>query len=106
MYNLIESYLTHVCAPVTTLTATELARNLRTILDQLAAQGGEFVIERNHLPIARMTPMPPHRTALTVLADLYRTLPEDAAQGWLEDGRQALGEATAAEGLRDPWAPR
>jgi antitoxin (DNA-binding transcriptional repressor) of toxin-antitoxin stability system len=92
--------------PMTTLTATDLARNLRKVLDHLAAQGGEFVIERNHQPIARMTPMPRHQTALTVMADLYRTLPEDAAQGWLEDSRQAPGDATVAQGLRDPWARR
>jgi hypothetical protein len=27
-------------------------------------------------------------TALEAMADLYRTLPEDAAEGWLEESRQ------------------
>ena len=36
-----------------TITATELARNLRQVLDNLAVQGEEVAIERNHQQIAR-----------------------------------------------------
>jgi hypothetical protein len=38
---------------------------------------------------------------LEALGDLYRTLDEEAADGWLEDAR--LPE-TLDEELRDPWA--
>ena len=40
-------------------------------------------------------------TALEAMADLYRTLPEDAAKDWLRESRtpEKLGEE-----LEDPWA--
>ena len=39
-------------------------------------------------------------TALEALADLYRTLPLDAARDWLDESRMP---ATLSEELRDPW---
>ena len=67
-----------------TITATELARNLRQILDRLVADGEEIVVERNHQRVARILPGPGRQTALEAMADLYRTLPDDAAAGWVE----------------------
>jgi antitoxin (DNA-binding transcriptional repressor) of toxin-antitoxin stability system len=85
-----------------TITATELARNLRQVLDRLAAGGEEIVIERNHQMVARILPGTARQTALEAMADLYRTLPEEAAAGWLESGRQAFGSQLDKD-LRDPW---
>ncbi len=85
-----------------TITATELARNLRQILDHMVSGGEEIVIERNHQQVARMIPGAARQTALQAMADLYRTLPEKAAVDWEKDSR-SLTEETVAEGTRDPW---
>jgi len=87
-----------------TITATELARNLRQILDRIMISHEEFVIERNHREIARMLPGPGRQTALEAMADLYRTLPEGAAAGWVNDSRNTGSPETVDEELRDPWA--
>ena len=85
-----------------TITATELARNLRQVLDSLAAGGGEIIIERNQQMVARILPGTARQTALEAMADLYRTLPEHAAAGWLEDGRRAFATRLDKD-VRDPW---
>ena len=88
-----------------TISATELARNLSRVLDQLVAEGGEVVIERNSRCVARLTAAPAHQTALEAMGDLFRTLPEDAAAGWEADSRRYTPKgATLAKGVRDPWA--
>jgi antitoxin (DNA-binding transcriptional repressor) of toxin-antitoxin stability system len=86
-----------------TITATEFVRNFRKFLDRIEAQGEEIVIVRNHQEVARILPGPAHQTALEAMADLYRTLSEEAAAGWLTDSRRAAN-ATLAQELRDPWA--
>lgn len=86
------------------VTATELARNLSRILDRLAIDGEEVLIERNHRQVARLVPGPGARTALDAMADLHRTLPESAAQGWADGTRGALGAETPEAGAKDPWA--
>jgi antitoxin (DNA-binding transcriptional repressor) of toxin-antitoxin stability system len=73
---------------VKTVTATELARNLRRVLDRLAIEGEEILIERNGEQVARLVPGPARQTALEAMADLYRTLPEEAAATWQADGRK------------------
>jgi antitoxin (DNA-binding transcriptional repressor) of toxin-antitoxin stability system len=88
-----------------TITATELARNLSQVLDRLAAEQEEIVIERNHRQVARLTPGPGRLTALEALADLYRTLPEDAAATWEADSRAGVLQGKRLpKGIRDPWA--
>lgn len=86
-----------------TITATELARNLRQVLDRLATDGEEIVVERNHREIARIVPGPCHQTALEAMSDLYRALSPEAAAGWAENGRKPASD-TVEEGVRDPWA--
>lgn len=86
-----------------TITATELARNLRDVLDRMARDGQAVAIERNRQQVARLVPGPVHQTALEAMADLYRTLPEDAAAGWEADGRAGAAGSLADE-ARDPWA--
>jgi antitoxin (DNA-binding transcriptional repressor) of toxin-antitoxin stability system len=86
-----------------TITATELARNLRQVLDRLATEPEEIIIERNNRQIGRLLPGPGSMTALEAMADLYRTIPEIAGHDWLQDSRKTdLGETLAAES-RDPW---
>lgn len=85
-----------------TITATELARNLRQVLDRLAVGGEDIVVERNQRPIARLLSIPPRQTALEAMSDIFRTLPESAASGWLDDARGA--DAALGDELRDPWA--
>jgi len=88
-----------------TITATELARNLRRVLDRLAIEGEEIVIERNREQVARLLPGPARQTALEAMADLYRTLPEDAAANWEGDSRKGRWKGTRLDkGVRDPWA--
>jgi antitoxin (DNA-binding transcriptional repressor) of toxin-antitoxin stability system len=58
-----------------TITATDLARNLRRVLDRLMIEGEEIVIERNREQVARLLPGPARQTALEAMADLYRTPP-------------------------------
>jgi antitoxin (DNA-binding transcriptional repressor) of toxin-antitoxin stability system len=47
-----------------TISATELARNLRRVLDRVVADGEEIVIERNHEQIARLVAGPGRQNAL------------------------------------------
>lgn len=88
-----------------TITATELARNLRRVLDRLAIEGEEIVIERNREQVARLLPGPARQTALQAMADLYRTLPEEAAATWKADSRRGRWRGSRLDkGVRDPWA--
>ena len=88
-----------------TITATELARSLRRVLDRLAVEGEEIVIERNREQVARLLPGPARQTALQAMADLYRTLPEDAAATWEADSRRGRWKGSRLDkGVRDPWA--
>jgi len=87
-----------------TITATELARNLRQVLDRLAVEGGEIIVERNHHQVARILPGSRHQTALEAMAGLYRTLPDRAGADWLTDSRDLPGVGGLADEARDPWA--
>jgi antitoxin (DNA-binding transcriptional repressor) of toxin-antitoxin stability system len=87
-----------------TITATELARNLRRVLDRLAIDGEDIVIERNREQVARLVPGPARQTALEAMADLYRTLPEDAAATWEADSRRGRWKGSRLDkGVRNPW---
>lgn len=46
------------------ISATDLARNTREILDKVASQGETMAVERNHIVIARI--VPPEQTMLTL----------------------------------------
>jgi len=84
------------------ITATELARNLRQVLDSIISTHEEYIIVRNHRQIARIIPGPGQQTALEAMADLYRTLPEDAAKHWLKDSQRMAGKNS--DEIRNPWA--
>ncbi len=84
-----------------TITATELARNLRKVLDQVAETGGEYSIERNRQVVARVLPGVREQNALEAMADLYQRLPVSAAETWEEVAKRAAGKLD--DTLRDPW---
>ena len=87
-----------------TITATHLARNLRRVLDRLAVEGEGVVIERNRQEVARLLPGPARQTALEAMADLYRTLPDNAAATWEADSRKGRWKGSRLDnGLRNPW---
>ena len=86
---------------MTTMTATEFAKNIKKTLDRLEFGREEIILVRNNHKIARIIPGSPHLTAIEAMADIYRTLVPEAAEGWLEDSR--LEGKLAAE-MRDPWA--
>ncbi len=81
------------------LSITDFSRNLKAMLDLVEFKGEEIVLIRNKHKIARITPGSPHLTALEAMSDLYRTLPEDAAENWEKDSRL---ENTLEEAA-DPW---
>jgi len=85
-----------------TVTATELARNFRIMFDQVEFRHEELIVIRNNHEVARIIPGPATMTALEAMADIYRTLPEEAARDWLDDSRR-IKEGIEDE-VRDPWA--
>ena len=84
-----------------TVTATELARNFRVMLDSVEYHHEEFVVVRNNHEVARIIPGPSTMTAMEAMADIYRTLPEEAATDWLKNSRQI--KDTLSDEVRDPW---
>jgi PHD/YefM family antitoxin component YafN of YafNO toxin-antitoxin module len=85
-----------------TVTATELARNFRTMFDAVELQHEQLVVVRNNHEVARIIPGPATVTALEAMADIHRTLPEEAAREWLEDARRP--ESGLGDQVRDPRA--
>ena len=85
-----------------TVTATELSRNFRVMLDKVEFKHEELIVIRNNHEVARIIPGPATMTALEAMSDIYRTLPEDAAVDWLEDSRRT--ERGLNDEVRDPWA--
>jgi antitoxin (DNA-binding transcriptional repressor) of toxin-antitoxin stability system len=83
------------------MTVTEFVRKMKSIFDRIEYKGEEVILLRNKHRIARIVPGSAHLTAIEAMGDLYRTLPEDAAAGWVEAGRS---KATIKEEKRDPWA--
>ncbi len=83
-----------------TVSATDLARNAREILDKVACGGETVAVERNHTVIAHIVPLVRTMTVSQALAGL--TLPmltPTQASAWLKDSRQDFSDAA-----RDPWA--
>jgi antitoxin (DNA-binding transcriptional repressor) of toxin-antitoxin stability system len=83
-----------------TISATELARNTREILDKVASRGETVAIERNRTMIAQIVPPERTMTASQALAGLaLPVLTPTQASAWLKDSRQDFSDA-----VRDPWA--
>lgn len=83
-----------------TMTATEFAKNIKKTLDRLEFGGEEIIVIRNNHKIARLIPGSHHMTALEAMADLYHTLPPDAAEDWAKESRM---HGKLSEEIRDPW---
>lgn len=84
------------------MTATELARKLRVVLDSLERGEEELVVMRNRHPVARMVPGTARMTAIEALADLHQTLDDQTGEAWLADIEKSGNPDRDA--LRDPWA--
>jgi antitoxin (DNA-binding transcriptional repressor) of toxin-antitoxin stability system len=82
-----------------TISATDLARNTREILDRVASGGEAVAIERNRMMIARIVPPERTMTAAQALAGLRPMLTPKQADAWLKDSKQHFDET-----VRDPWA--
>ena len=83
-----------------TISATDLARNTREILDKVSSRGETVTIERNHTTIAQI--MPPQRTMTASQALAGLTLPMltvAQAIAWQKDSKDNFGNT-----VRDPWA--
>lgn len=85
---------------MTTVTATELARNLNRVLDRLEHHGEEVTVVRNKRIVARLTPGAPGMTAREAFSDLEGILSDAEGAAWLDDCRGA--DRPLAEELADP----
>ena len=84
------------------ITATELSRKFKQMMNLVEFQGEELIIIRNNHQVAKIIPGPATMTALEAMSDIYRTLPEDAGATWVSDSRE--GAIDSLNNLRDPWA--
>lgn len=82
------------------MTATEFAKNIKKTLDRLEFGGEEIIITRNNNRIARLIPGSHHLTAIEAMADIYQTLPSDAAMDWEKESRFG---GRLSEEMRNPW---
>jgi antitoxin (DNA-binding transcriptional repressor) of toxin-antitoxin stability system len=83
-----------------TISATDLARNTREILDKVASHGETVLIERNHTMIAQIVPPVRTMTAAEALDGLgLPVLTPKQAAAWLKESKGDFGET-----VRDPWA--
>lgn len=81
-----------------TVTATDLARNTRKIIDTVITRGETVAVERNHALVARIVPAEITMTAAQALAGLRTTLTSRQAAAWLKESREEFGDV-----VRDPW---
>ena len=82
------------------MSVTDFARNLRNVFDRIEHNGEEIVLHRNRHRIARIIPGAPHLTATEAMADLHRTISDDAASLWVKESR--LANTLGGEAY-NPW---
>jgi len=82
-----------------TISATELARHTREVLDAVFSRGETVTVERNRTVIAKIIPPEPTMTAAQALAGMHVMLTPAQADAWLKDSKDGFDEA-----VRDPWA--
>ena len=83
-----------------TISATELVRNMREILDAVSTTGETVSVERNSVMIAQITPPERTMTARQALAGLvFPMLTPNEAKACLKDSREGFDN-----NVRDPWA--
>jgi antitoxin (DNA-binding transcriptional repressor) of toxin-antitoxin stability system len=85
---------------IQTISATELARNTREILDSVAAHGSTIVVERNRSRVVKISPCERTLTAAQVLEgmDQYMLFSAQEASAWLKDSKDNFGHL-----VDDPW---
>lgn len=81
------------------ITATDLARKTREVLDTVARDRETVLVERNHITIARIVPPEPTMTVAQALAMIQPMLTTHQGKRWQKDARGNFDEK-----LRDPWA--
>lgn len=90
---------------MTTLTATTLARNFSTYLNQVRYQGASFDVQRGTEIVARLVPSGPVRgypiDMLPALLASLPTLGDDELAAFAQDVAQARAQLTPAD---DAWA--
>jgi antitoxin (DNA-binding transcriptional repressor) of toxin-antitoxin stability system len=86
-----------------TISATELARNTRQILDKVVSRGETVTIERNSSVIAQIIPPLTRMSVAEALVGLIRRPASalTAVQGdrWLKDSKSNFNND-----VKDPWA--
>ena len=87
---------------MTTMTATELARNFSAVLDRLEHGSEEILVVRSKHPVARLIPGAAHMTALEAFADLYGAISPEEGQAWIKDCGAA--DRPLRQDVSDPWA--
>jgi len=81
----------------TTITATELAKNLSDVLNRVRHRGERFLIERNGEPLATLTPA--STTATITMRELAAQLGDLALPGeWFADDLEAIQRAQPPAG--------
>jgi antitoxin (DNA-binding transcriptional repressor) of toxin-antitoxin stability system len=84
---------------VHTISATDLARNTREILDRVATRGETVAVERNHALIVKIVPAEPTMTAAQALIGLpLANLTPAQASSWLKDSQAGFDET-----VLNPW---
>jgi antitoxin (DNA-binding transcriptional repressor) of toxin-antitoxin stability system len=81
------------------VSATDLARHTRKILDAVTRNGETVLVERNHAMIARIVPSGAEMSAARALADWQPMLSPQQGKAWLDESHGLFDET-----LRDPWA--
>ncbi len=82
------------------ISATDLARRTRDILDGIARGGEPVGVERNRVVVARIVAPERTMTAAEALAGLPSMLAPGRGRAWRDDSRAGGFD----EGVRDPWA--
>ncbi len=91
------------------MTVSETARKFHEVIQEVEADGEEFVVVRHTQPVARIVPEPPPQTALEVMADLYGILDDATGAAWLaaielQKKKQRKARKGLLTELRNPWA--
>ncbi|MBU3725328.1 MAG: type II toxin-antitoxin system Phd/YefM family antitoxin [Burkholderiaceae bacterium] len=82
-----------------TITATDLARKTREVLDAVLRDRQTVLIERNHIAIAQITPPQCSMTVAQALTLVRPGLTAAEGRRWLKESRGNFDEKR-----RDPWA--